>query len=214
VDPEYARFAIAASQNGRIYVLQLNNSKADGGKLKPNSSDIFIIEAHKNPALTCQFLSARYVASGASDGEVCIWDLNDKNHFVSKHMFHKGGITAICANDDDSNTLLTGSIDKTVKVWDIRVKNPIQQSYKSHLGAVHDITFMPGMLTCFASGSEDGSVRLYDLRMDKEISVFIDKDNNDGINSISFSPSGRVITAATDSRLLKCWDTLFDLDPF
>ena len=74
---------------------------------------------------------------------------------------------------------------------------------------------MPGKMTCFASGADDGTVRLWDVRMDTEIAIFGDqKFPDDGINSVCFSNSGRVLFAGTDNKFVKSWDTLTNLGPF
>lgn len=72
---------------------------------------MYKVDAHQSPVLTCKFLNSKYFASGASNGEVAIWDLLDENHFISNHHYHSKGITTISSNPDDANTLLTGSVD-------------------------------------------------------------------------------------------------------
>jgi len=76
-----------------------------------------------------------------------------------------------------------------------------------HESSINTVAFLPGKITTFASGSEDSSIRLYDIRIDREIGTFRDKEY-DTINDISFSQSGRLLFAGTESTRVKVWDIL------
>lgn len=63
--------------------------------------------------------------------------------------------------------------------------------------------------TTFATGSDDSTIKLFDLRLDKDyISQYTDDSKCDGIHSIAFSNTGRLIFAGTESNDIKVWDVL------
>jgi guanine nucleotide-binding protein G(I)/G(S)/G(T) subunit beta-1 len=158
-----------------------------------------------------------YVSSG--DKAIHLWDVESGQ---SKHVFkhHTGDVSCIELLDQsgEGNVLISGSIDKTIKIWDRRVSNAAPLvTLPGHSGFVNCLASMPGkdgnnMRNTFASGSDDGTCRLWDMRAMKQLSIFASassQGDGQGLNSISFSKSGRLLFTAYASPVCYIWDTIF-----
>lgn len=111
------------------------------------------------------------LATGSSDGHICIWQLSDKKllHEAGRRSpqnsqdlgsaEHTGGIT--CLKFDPSGKFLySGSTDKTVKIWDVETGACVE-TVTGHKGPV---TCLDVNLDFFVSGSEDGTLRVHSAK--------------------------------------------------
>lgn len=72
---------------------------------------------HKATIYTLAFsVCGRYLASGAADNRVLIWDLAH-GHLIASFANHTATIHSLCFSRD-GNILATGSLDCTLKLWD------------------------------------------------------------------------------------------------
>ena len=68
---------------------------------------------------------------------------------------------------------------------------------------------MPENVNTIAVGYEDGTVKIWDLRCTESIGKLKEKKAvYDGIKSLQFSKSGRLLFSAHNSNYVKIWDLL------
>lgn len=60
----------------------------------------------------------------------------------------------------------------------------------------------------FATGSDDASCRLFDIRADRELNAYTHDTVLNGITSVAFSISGRILFGGYDDWTCNVWDTL------
>mgnify|MGYP000933761327 FL=1 len=212
MEPEAGTCAAVGTANGRFHMLELNNigQITKGVNTKPHVA----IPAHTGPIFAINFLGNEYIVTGGGDKSIAVWSIHSLKTCVSRHVKHEGEVYALSVFREDENIFLSSSTDGTCKLWDIRLKQPVQATFEGHTAAVNSVAFMPGKVTTFASGADDGTVRLWDIRMDSEVAIFGDpRAPGEGINSVEFSESGRVIIAGTDYNCVKYWDVLTNGSP-
>jgi WD40 repeat protein len=103
------------------------------------------------------------MATGGSDGETRLWDLNRVKSLVRV----PGGGTAV-AFHPRGRQLAVASLVQTVLVWELNGKVPVLVlELAGHLDAVNCVTYSPdgGLL---ATGSDDHSVRLWDAETGRQ----------------------------------------------
>ena len=106
----------------------------------------------------------------------------------------------------DNNIFVSGSCDGSAKLWDIR-QNKCVATFTGHEGDINAVSFFPNG-NDFATGSDDCTCRLFDLRAAREIVTYSDDNVREGVSSVSFSKSGRVLFAAYEDKKIIAWDTL------
>lgn len=78
--------------------------------------------------------TGRFVAAGAEDLDVQLWNLDDGNHFALTG--HKSWVRSIDFSAD-GNMMYTACWGGTVKIWDLRHEIPgMKRSFQAHQGAV------------------------------------------------------------------------------
>ena len=81
-----------------------------------------ILDAHKEPMYTCEFLSSDVLITGDDDGQIKIWDLRSKSCVYDVHEQKEGTITDITYNKDKTY-LFSSSNNGTLGVYDLRKSN-------------------------------------------------------------------------------------------
>ncbi|KAM0464224.1 hypothetical protein ACHAPV_002776 [Trichoderma viride] len=134
------------------------------------------VSGHKKP-ISCLALSidGKIVASGSTDGLICLWD-EDIGSFRGQIREHRKEIISL-EFSHDSWYLLSSAQDRTVRVWD--VTNGLQLLLIRHTDWVRSAIFSPdGKFV--ASGCDDSMVRVWDMQ--HLVDERNNEENNDTIN--------------------------------
>ena len=116
-----------------------------------------VLEGHQRPASVLAFNhDGSYLASGAGDGEVRVWNLATGKSLAALGA-GPGGISAL-AFSPDGRWLATGSDSAAVRLWDTRQYMPAGSS-PGHTTAITAFRFSPDSER-LASGAGDGSTVL------------------------------------------------------
>lgn len=125
----------------------------------------------------------------------------------------------------DHRTFVTGGCDNTATLWDV-TSGTVIATY-NHTSDVNAVQFFPG---CFSSGStaegeeqratptccsmglatatDSGYCRFFDIRSSKELMTYSVNGLRDGLISLAFSRSGRLLIAGCEDGNCYAWDTL------
>lgn len=156
----------------------------------------------------CRFLSEEQILTASGDSTVLLWDIATGQP-IQTYAEHKQDVMALAISPKDPNTYISVSVDRTSKVWDIRTPTASVQTFSGHEGDINSVDFMMDGMT-FATASEDGTARVMDMRAHNDICQFGKVTEGEGLTSISFSRSGRILFGGhADSNVL-AWDVLSD----
>ncbi|ORX51529.1 transcriptional repressor TUP1 [Piromyces finnis] len=157
----------------------------------------------------------RYLATGAEDKIVRVWDIK-KKQILYNWEGHDQDIYSLDWSKD-GKTIVSGSGDRTVKVWNLDTKSctltmknendptmPIGNDNQMKDSGVTSVAISPIDGLCVAAGSLDKIVRLWDTRTGKLLERF--DGHTDSVYSVAFSNDGKSIVSGSLDKTLKIWD--------
>lgn len=113
------------------------------------------------------------LATGASDGTVCLYNINDftkdnRHDFVPERIFthHHSSVNDVQFHPSSKHLLGTVSDDKSFQVLDLRKDNNTEAALYCDAGsdAINCLAFHPSIATYVATGSADHTIAWWDLR--------------------------------------------------
>ena len=136
-----------------------------------------------------------WLATGGSDGAVCIWDLEARDKLQSFPI----GVTSL-AFDPAGRYLAAGSMQQTVIVWDLSLEKKIFElaGHQDRIGAV---LFSPDG-SWLVSASDDSTVRVWNVLS----GCWPSRGNSIQRSSPwSFPPMGNIYTPVMETLLAIGW---------
>ncbi|XP_010938544.1 protein transport protein SEC31 homolog B isoform X1 [Elaeis guineensis] len=189
------------------------------GSEDPNGAFVARLEKHTGPVRGLEFNthSPNLLASGADEGELCIWDLAnppEPNLFPPLKSVGSGSQTEVSFvswNPKFQHILASTSYNGMTVVWDLRQQKPVTSFSDSNRRRCSVLQWNPDISTQLIIASDDDSspsLRVWDVR--KTISPlreFI--GHTKGVIAMSWCPydSSFLLTCAKDNRTI-CWDTV------
>jgi WD40 repeat protein/cytoskeletal protein RodZ len=139
----------------------------------------------------------RFVASGAHDGAVRIWDTNTGT--LVKTLGTGGDIVSV-AFSPDGRLLLAASVDKTARVW--QVGSFVELRRFEHPAALRGAVFSPDgeRVVTFTS---DAAARVFDTASGDRVATLQQQGE---VTAVAYSPTGDTVTT-TGRRNGYVWDT-------
>jgi COMPASS component SWD3 len=169
--------------------------------LKVNYKQKFILTGHKRGISQVKFSpDGRWIASGAADGTIKIWDATTGKHMRTLEG-HLAGVSTISWSPD-SNAIASGSDDKTIRLWHRATGKPYPAPLLGHHNYVYSLAFSPkgNML---ASGSYDEAVFLWDLRARRQMRSL--PAHSDPVGGVDFIRDGTLVcSCSTDGLMYVC----------
>jgi WD40 repeat protein len=139
----------------------------------------------------------KLVASGGGDNEVRLWD-PDTGQTLRRFRGHRETIYRV-AFSPDGKRLASGSTDGDLRLWDVARGEQISR-FTSHRGEITSVVFSAdGRL--LASCCAEPSLRVWNVETGKQVWRF-NGDQESGINSLSFSPDGKMLAIGGRLRVL------------
>lgn len=172
-----------------------DNSAAENGN---SGADLYIRSVCFSP-------DGKYLATGAEDKVIRIWDLSTRR--ITKYL--KGHEQDIYSLDffPDGNRLVSGSGDRTVRIWDLQ-SGQCSLTLSIEDGVTTVAVSPDGKLV--AAGSLDRTVRVWDSstgflveRLDSENEA--GTGHKDSVYSVAFTSDGSEVASGSLDRTVKLW---------
>lgn len=174
---------------------------------------------HKGPVRGLEFstISPNLLASGADEGEICIWDLaapTEPSHFPplkGSGSASQGEISFLSWNSKVQHILASTSYNGTTVVWDLRKQKPVISFSDSNRRRCSVLQWNPDVATQLVVASDDDSsptLRLWDMRnVMSPVKEYL--GHTKGVIAMSWCPcdNSYLLTCAKDNRTI-CWDTV------
>jgi len=153
--------------------------------------------------------SGSHFASGDEDGKVMLWsEPGEGGEWARVQVLedHTRSIWAVCFSRDGKQ-LATGSFDKLINLYSFNEGSAIlAHTLEGHTNIVMSLSFSPDCkLLC--SGSMDDSIKFWNPA-DGSLVRSIDEVHTYDVNSVSYSPNGRILVSAGGyfDKTMKIWD--------
>jgi len=128
--------AVVGGTEGGVRVVSLSKGEvisALGGHTEGESVEaivfVNIIGAADGSSASVGSAGAGTVVTGATDGKVCIWDLNTSR--LRTTLEHKDAVTSILVHPTKPHLVISSSADHTLRTWDARAGTLIRE-HKGH----------------------------------------------------------------------------------
>ena len=146
-------------------------------------------------------LDGKTLASGHSDGNIRIWDV-DTGELLKMLEAHVSGIENISFHPDGKTLASSGRLDGTIRIWDANT-GELLHTLIGHTGWIHNFSFSPNG-EMLASASHDETLRIYDATTGEHLSTLT--GHTGAVYSVSFHPNGRTIASVSEDSTLRIWD--------
>ncbi|XQQ06435.1 MAG: NACHT domain-containing protein [Leptolyngbya sp. IPPAS B-1204] len=191
---DFSRLTIrqADLRKGNLYQVDFANSNLIQCAFIQTFRSVFPVAFNPNGTL---------LATGGSDGEICLWQVADNYQplFILKE--HSGWIYSIIFSPD-GHLMISGSGDKTIRLWDIRTGQCINTLY-GHQDWVKCIALSSNGQT-LASGSEDETIRLWNLSTGQPIKKM--HGHTKGVHALVFSSDNQLLISGGNDTKIRLWD--------
>ncbi|KAF8751911.1 hypothetical protein RHS01_08525 [Rhizoctonia solani] len=138
----------------------------------------------------CRFAASPHssrVASGSSDGTVCVWDLRTGKLVLGPLKGHDDYVWSVVYTPDGT-CIVSCSDDRIIRIWDAQTGSTVNKPLTGHTDGIRAVTVSPDS-RLIASGSRDHSVRLWDLQSGILVGKPLDRHTS-WVQSVDFSPDG------------------------
>ncbi|KAJ6984756.1 protein transport protein SEC31 [Populus alba x Populus x berolinensis] len=177
------------------------------------------LSRHKGPVRGLEFnsINPNLLASGADDGEICIWDVAapaEPSHFPplkGTGSAAQGEISYVSWNCRVQHILASTSSNGITVVWDLKKQKPAISFGDSIRRRCSVLQWHPDVATQLVVASDEDSspsLRLWDMRNILEpVKEFV--GHTKGVIGMSWCPndSSYLLTCAKDNRTI-CWNTV------
>jgi WD40 repeat protein len=181
------RFIAVTSADGKITLIDMNTRQRSGIDL--NARNIKFAAFSPN---------GLQIASGASDGVISIWYLNEANKVINSRK-HKGEITTL-EFSPDGRLLVTGGADGATVVTEVRSGNELYR--RLHDDQVKDIAFSPDG-SWYATASNDRKIRVWKTTDGEQILLM---SQSNFVQAVQISADGQWIATTGDDKTVRVWN--------
>lgn len=179
----------AGSDNGAITIQNIQS----------DSSSLLV---HQVGAITSVAYSPDgwYLATGAHDESVVIWDMQTYKRIYKQYQGHSGVVTDVIWFPNGVY-LASSSTDQTVTVWEPTGGGTVL-TYRGHTAGVNAITISPDG-HYIASASDDGSVQVWSTYDGSLLMIYT--GHTAPVTSVAWSPDGNYIASGSTDKTVHVW---------
>lgn len=143
----------------------------------------------------------RLMATGAENGEIQIWDVQEKR-VIQQMKGHEDAVLGLSFSND-GQWLASAGKDKKILLWDTVVWRNTRPALLGHTAAVESVMFSPNSKN-LVSASDDGSVRLWDVAGSSLVKTL--SAHAKPVLSLAFSPDGKFLSYGMEDKLVGLLD--------
>jgi len=201
-----------------IFYFPKHPSEPTNGEVKPQLT----LEGHDREgfALSWNPFAEGMLLSGASDGKICLWDIQNlpKEHkpedaVKPKQTFTggpKGSVEAVEWSLINENLYASLGDDGRALLWDVRESSPVQQ-WQAHEGEGRSLGFNHYSEHLLATGGQDGLVAVWDLRKSSlragAAPLAKLEGHTDEVGCVAWSPFHEdVLASGGRDKMVHVWD--------
>jgi len=180
----------SSNQAGNVALWDLNLN----AESQPTANLVSTLKTNGKFAMSVAYSqSGQYVACGAIDGVVTIFDVasSKRLHTIEGHNMAVRSL----AFSADSRMLLTASDDMQIHLYDVDKPSELVASFSGHSSWVLAVAFAPDGRT-FATGSSDRTVKLWDISGRATLHTF--SDHSDPVWGVAYNPVGSHLVSVGD----------------
>lgn len=191
----------------KIYKIETESlSFVESSNLRPRSNVNLNFSAND---IAWSHVEESHLATGATNGAVCVWDVESKEKEKTIAVFsdHKRTVNTINFHPAEWTLLVSCSQDGTMKLFDIRMSEKTAGTFKTGSDSVRDLQFSPHSSQRYfiCSVAENGNVTFWDWRrQDRPVNSFT--AHNGPVFSCDWHHSERWLATAGRDRCIKIWD--------
>eukprot|EP01038_Epipyxis_sp_PR26KG_P008079 gene8079-10943_t len=161
------------------------------------------LSGHQGYISGCRFTSSSTVLTCSGDSAIYLWNI-DRSNPICRYQSHQADVISMAVSPINSNIFITGSCDATCKLWDARLPNSIF-TFSCHESDVNSVNFFPDG-NAIGTGSDDTFCKIIDIRCLDEVASLGVPNLMSGVQSVSFSRSGRLMFAGYHDYSIRVWD--------
>ena len=155
-------------------------------------------------------------------GQITLWEINGLNEPKLLANFgreHTARVKTVAFNSDGT-LLASGSYDKAIILWDLSIKTAPKmygQKIEGHSSFVNSVAFSPLLedKDTLISVGDDRTILRWDISAANNVDkpkliptkVTDQESHTAPVNSIAFSPDGKVFATASDDATIILWDS-------
>jgi WD40 repeat protein len=191
---DFSRLTIrhAYLQKGNLYRVNFADSNFIQCAFIQTFRSIFSVAFHPSGTL---------LATGGSDGEICLWQVANNYQPLLILKEHSGWIYSIIFSPDGT-LMISGSGDRTVRLWNIETGQCLK-ILRGHQDWIQAIALSSDGQT-LASGSEDETIRLWNIQTGQCIRKI--HGHTKGVHALTFSADSKVLISGGNDAKICIWD--------
>jgi guanine nucleotide-binding protein G(I)/G(S)/G(T) subunit beta-1 len=171
-----------------------------------DGSTVAELAHHDGFVSSCRFLDENHILTASGDSTLCKWNV-ETGRVLDTFAEHSQDVMCMALSPDNPNMFCSGSVDKTVKVWDLRSSKAATHTFSGiHEDDVNGVDF--GVNNTIGTASGDGNCQVLDLRAYGPVATLSAEKSDDGLTSVAFSKSGRILFAGHSNASVVAWDVL------
>lgn len=161
------------------------------------------LASHDGYLSCCRFINGDHILTSSGDSTCILWNIETQDA-VTSFSDHSGDVMSVAVSSANEKVFASGSCDSTAKVWDVR-SGQCTHTFYGHMSDINSVAYFPGD-HAIGTGSDDSTCRIFDTRCYGEVNVFENERFLQGITSVDFSKSGRLLFAGHDDYMCNAWD--------
>jgi WD40 repeat protein len=161
-------------------------------------------------ALDWSTVNDHFVASGADDNLVCVWDTKSGScdSALVTLAGHSRAVEAVAWNYFNPSSVVSVGDDRRILLWDIREPgNPVSKKSNAHNGDINAVSWSPHTEFLFATSGSDTVVNLWDARKMDTAIYSLDGAHTGEVTNVNWSPFHEHVLASSGvDRRVVVWD--------